>query len=101
MLRRILIFLVIVQTILFLGHWAIYETWLRFGILAGASAATLSGIRIAMLVLSLSFVGTSLAAFRFPGIAVCVAYTIAAAWIGIANYFLFAAVSCWIVPWLQ
>jgi predicted MPP superfamily phosphohydrolase len=96
-LRRILIFLVIAQTILFLGHWAIYDTWLRFGLFSGATPATLSGIRIAMLVLSLSFVSTSLLAFRFPGIVIRVAYTIAAAWMGIANYFLFAALSCWIV----
>ncbi|MGB6429696.1 MAG: metallophosphoesterase [Candidatus Acidiferrales bacterium] len=98
MRRQIFIFIAIAQTILFLGHWLIYETWLRFWNLRSALApASLVELKIAIAVLSISFVSTSLLAFRFFNILVRVLYTIAAAWMGIANYFLFAACSCWVV----
>jgi predicted MPP superfamily phosphohydrolase len=95
--RRIVIFIAIAQTILFLGHWLIYETWLHFWNLPDAlGPAGLSALRIAMIVLSISFVSTSVLAFRSWNIVVRVLYTMAAAWLGIANYFLFAACGCWI-----
>ena len=97
MRRQIIIFICIAQTILFLGHWLIYETWLHFWNLPDTlGPAGLSGLRIVMIVLSISFVSTSVLAFRFTNILVRVLYIIAAAWLGIANYFLFAASGCWI-----
>ena len=97
MRRQIVIFICIAQTILFLGHWLIYDTWLHFWNLPDLlSPAALLGLRIAMVVLSISFVSTSVLAFRFSNIPVRVLYIIAAAWLGIANYFLFAACGCWI-----
>ena len=97
MRARIATFVVIAQTILFLGHWAIYETWLRFGILSPLPPAPLLWLQIAMIVLSVSFIITSTLAFRLSGFAVRISYTIAAAWLGIASYFLFASLFCWIV----
>jgi len=95
--RQIVIFIAVAQTILFLGHWALYETWVHFWNLQGTlTPAGLVGLRIATIALSISFVSTSVLAFRFYNILVRVLYTMAAAWLGIANYFLFAAGGCWI-----
>ena len=97
MRRRIIKFIAIAQTILFLGHWAIYETWLRFWNLSQTLRPTeLLWLRIGMAVLSISFVSTSVLAFRSSSVLVRIPYIIAAAWLGIANYFLFAAGACWI-----
>ena len=98
MRRRIAIFIAIAQTVQFLGHWFIYESWVRFWNLPDVlGRAPLVALRIAMAVLSISFVGTSVLGFRSYGRAVRVLYTIAAAWLGALNYLFFAACGCWIV----
>jgi predicted MPP superfamily phosphohydrolase len=94
--RQIAIFVSIAQTILFLGHLLLYETWLHFWNLSAMPGHALLTLRIVLGVLSISFVTTSLLAFRYSGIVVRVLYTIAAAWLGIANYFFFASCACWI-----
>ncbi|MGC1188303.1 MAG: metallophosphoesterase [Candidatus Acidiferrales bacterium] len=98
MRRRIITFIVIAQTILFLGHWLLYETWVHFwNLSAMPGREPLLALRIAMIVLSISFVSTSALAFRYSGGLIRAAYTIAAAWLGVLNYFVFAMCACWIV----
>jgi uncharacterized protein len=95
--RRIIIFISIAQTVLFAGHWMLYATWVRFWDLSDArDHAALLALRIALTVLSISFVSASLLAFRYYGFMVRVLYTIAAGWLGIVNYLFFAACFCWI-----
>jgi predicted MPP superfamily phosphohydrolase len=94
--RQIAYFVAVAQTILFLGHLLLYETWLYFWNLSAMAGHAVLALRIVVGVLSISFITTSLLAFRYSGGVVRVLYTIAAAWLGIANYFFFASCACWI-----
>ncbi len=92
---RIAAFVAVIQAILFLGHWFIYETWRHF---APASAANvILALRIPMALLAVSFVAASLLSFRYYNFFVRIFYTIAAVWIGILNFLFMAACACWIV----
>jgi predicted MPP superfamily phosphohydrolase len=92
--RRIIIFVVIVQTMLFLGHAFLYETC-RFFTSPGASDGR--KLLVAIAALSIAFVTASLLAWRYTNIAVRVFYRIAATWMGALHYLLMAAVGCWAV----
>ena len=97
MRRRIIIFIAIAQTVLFLGHWLLYQTWIYFWNLPKAVGhAPLLALRIALAALSISFVSASLLAFRSHNFFARTFYTVAAAWLGILNYLFFAAIFCWI-----
>jgi predicted MPP superfamily phosphohydrolase len=90
---RLIIFISIVQSILFLGHWFLYATWAAFF----GGAASLPAVKIALAVLSVSFVSSSFLAWYSHRPLARVCYTISAVWLGLASYFLWAAVFCWIV----
>jgi predicted MPP superfamily phosphohydrolase len=90
---RLIIFISIVQSILFLGHWFIYVSLAHF---FGAPASSLV-VKTALGVLSVSFISASLWAWRSHQLVVRVCYTVAAIWLGLASYFLWAAVLCWVV----
>jgi uncharacterized protein len=90
---RLIVFISIVQSILFLGHWFLYVTLSAF---FGAPASS-AGVKIALAVLSVSFVLASLLAWYSHQPLVRAWYTISAVWMGMASYFLWAAVLCWIV----
>lgn len=93
MRTRISTFVIIVQTILLLAHLFVYETWTWFwGRPAEPTAA-----KLVVLFLSLSFVAASLLGYRYNNILVRIFYILAATWLGIASFFLSAAVLCWIV----
>jgi predicted MPP superfamily phosphohydrolase len=92
--NRIAIFVAIIQSILFLGHWFVYETWIHFwGALQGAFSTI---VPVIVALLSISFVCASLLAFRSYNPAVRVFYKIASVWLGMLNFFFVAACSCWI-----
>jgi predicted MPP superfamily phosphohydrolase len=92
---RIATFVSIIQAILFLGHFFIYETWRQF---APASAAgVILGLRIPLAILSVSFVSASLLSFRYYNFFVRTFYTLAAVWTGFLNFLFLAACACWIV----
>lgn len=99
---RIVRFIVIVQMLMFLSHWFLYETWNYFFEISrtGGSHASLA-LKITMAVLSVSFVTASLLAFRYFNIFVRVLYIIAAVWLGMLNYFFFAGCAAWIVAGLS
>jgi uncharacterized protein len=82
-----------VQAILFLGHWFLYVTLASF---FGAPASS-AGVKIALAALSVSFVLASFRAWYSHQPLVRLWYTISAVWIGLASYFLWAAVLCWVV----
>lgn len=93
--RRIAGFVIAIQTLLFAGHWFVYETWMHF-----SPPATLSGTRalqIALALLSVSFVTSSMLAFRYRNYIVRAFYALSAAWIGALNYLAMAACACWIL----
>lgn len=89
--------ILIIQIILFLGHWLVYATWIAFW--PCLSPGSFPALRVAMLVLAFSFVAASLLAFRYSNPAVRLAYGLAALWLGFFNFFFWASPLVWIA-WL-
>src|SRR5260370_39218609 len=90
--RRVRRIVVVVQTILLLAHWFLYETWVSFHRL---TPTTLAILRVVFALAAVSFVIASFLAWRYFNPAVRIFYTICAVWFGLMNFGLFAAaVSC-------
>jgi predicted MPP superfamily phosphohydrolase len=87
-------FVTIIQSVLFLTHFFIYKTWT----FAPAGSETSGGwLRVAMGVLSVSFLAASLLAFRYTNPVVRTFYRIAAVWLGIVSFLFFAAGASWVI----
>ena len=96
MRRRIAIFVAVVQAVLFAGHFFLYETLARFWISAGGSnAATGTALAWTVGILSVSFVSTSVLAWRYTNGLLRAFYTLAAIWLGLFSFLFFAACACW------
>lgn len=95
MRSRFAIFIVLIQSILFLAHWVVYETVTRF--LVRADPPVISPLRVAFALASVSFVIASLLAFRYSHVAVRVFYTLCAMWLGMLGLCFFASCACWIL----
>jgi len=93
--RRLIRFIVVVQSVLFLTHLLLYETW-TFSPIGSAIHGTF-WIKAALGFLSVSFVAASLLAFRYTNAAVRAFYRIAAVWIGMVSFLFLAAVASWII----
>lgn len=88
-------FATVIQSILFLTHFFIYKTWT----FAPEDSETSSALwlKVAIGVLSVSFLAASILAFRYFNPAVRTLYRIAAVWLGIVSFLFFAAGASWIV----
>jgi uncharacterized protein len=100
--RRIAVFICVVQAILFLGHGILYATCVWFWrplwqTASGQDNAAVWWLRGTIFVLSVSFVAASMLAFNYYNLAVRIFYTIAAAWLGVFNFLLWAACLSWIL----
>ena len=95
MRTRILTFILIFQSVQFLAHWFLYETWTSFW--GASSPLALSRLQVSLALLSVVFVAASLLAFRFYNIVVRLFYTFAAAWLGLLVYSFLAACACWLL----
>src|SRR5215467_5666813 len=95
MRRGILAFLTIFQSILFLAHFFVLETWLHFW--GAPSAQALSLLKAAAAILALSFLAASLLSFRFWNAFTRTFYRFAAAWLGVANFLFFASIAVWLL----
>lgn len=94
-LRRFWRMVAIVQSILLLANGFLYETWIDFHPALGSPAhATL---RILFPVAAVSFVAATLLAWRYFNAIVRAFYVIAAGWVGLMTFGLFAAAGSWIV----
>lgn len=93
-IRGIITFASVVQFILFLTHFFIYETWT---FTAPGNEATALWLKVTVGVLSVSFLGTSLLAFRYTNPILRTLYRIAAVWLGIVSFLFFAAGASWVV----
>jgi uncharacterized protein len=91
---RIAVFVAIIQSILFLAHVVIYETWIYLW--AAPSGSSLLAVRAVLFLLSLTFVSASLLAFRFSNPLVRAFYRLAAAWAGLLNFLFFGACLSWL-----
>ncbi len=93
MRTRLLVFVSIVQAILFLAHWFVYATVVHFW----GGLATSWTVKLAFVLFSISFVAASLRGWYSYGPLVRVFYSVAAIWLGFASFFLLASVASWIV----
>ena len=91
---RFVLFVSIVQSVLFSGHWFLYRTVVRF--LGVTSPAKLTILKVGLGLLSVSLVLTSFLAFRYSNVLVRCLYTSAASWLGIFYLFVLASTLCWI-----
>ena len=91
---RFVLFISIVQSILFLGHWFFYRTLVRF--LGVAGSTKLLTLKMALGFLSVSLVLTSFLAFRYSNLLIQCLYTAAASWLGILYLFILGSILCWI-----
>ena len=87
-------FIVVVQAILFLAHFILYETW-TFSTPDSGTAGEL-WLKVLLGILSLSFLGASLLAWRYTGAAVQAIYKVAAVWLGLLSFLSIAAALSWI-----
>jgi uncharacterized protein len=87
--------IVILQAVLFLAHFLVYETWTFSPV--GRDIPGMLWIKLVLGLLSVSFVSASLLAFRYTNAAVRVFYRIAAVWLGFLTFLFFAAVLSWII----
>jgi predicted MPP superfamily phosphohydrolase len=88
-------FVVVVQTVLFLTHFLLYETWTFAP--AGEHIAGAPWIGLILGLLSVSFIAASLLAFRYTNPMLRVFYRVAAVWLGFLTFFFLAAVSAWTI----
>jgi predicted MPP superfamily phosphohydrolase len=94
MRARIATFVAVVQAVILLGHVFLYETWNYFW--QPPVHAGFSPLQITLAILSVSFVGASLLAFRFTNPLLRWFYTLSAIWLGALSFLFFAAIGCWI-----
>jgi uncharacterized protein len=93
--NRLIVFIAMVQSFLWLTHLAIYETW-TFSTTASDTAGAL-WIKLVLGFLSVSFVVASLLAYRYTNAALRAFYRAAAVWLGLLNFLFLAAVFSWII----
>jgi uncharacterized protein len=94
-LRRILIFVVVLQSVLFLTHFFLYQTWTYSSV--GAHNPSPLWVKLVLGLLSVSFVMASLLAFRYTNAVLRAFYRVAAVWLGLLTFVFLAAVSAWII----
>ena len=88
-------FIVVVQSILFLIHFLLYETWTFAPNVGHVPGAAWIGLILGLL--SVSFIAASLLAFRYTNAAVRALYKAAAVWVGLLTFLFVAAVSSWMI----
>lgn len=88
-------FIAVIQSVLFLSHFLLYETWTY----APGPGRTPDawGMGLVLGLLSVSFVAASLLAFRYTNAAVRLFYRAAAVWLGLLTFLVIAAASSWII----
>src|SRR5579863_6080444 len=92
--RRLIPFIVVIQTILFLAHFFLYESW-TFSPPGQVSGGV--GLKLVLGLLSVSFMTASVLAFRYANRAVRALYKVSAVWMGLLSFLLIAAAGAWII----
>ncbi len=99
--KRFVGFIVTIQSVLFLAHFFLYETWTLSS--AGSQTSGPTWIKVTLGFLSVSFVAASVLAFRYTNPVVRGFYRAAAIWMGFLSFLFLAATISWIifgVAWL-
>src|ERR1700733_1831434 len=92
--RGLVGFIAVLQSVLFLTHFLLYETWTYP---AGSETPLALWLKPVLAVLSVSFVAASLLAYRYTNSLVRTFYRVAAIWVGLLTFLFFAALSSWFV----
>src|SRR5579859_4469135 len=95
MRRRLIPFIATVQLVLFLAHFFIYKTW-TFS-LGENDTAGAAWVKLALGLLSMSFIAASMLAFRYTNAIVRGFYRAAAVWVGLLSFLFAAAVFSWLI----
>src|SRR5260370_5201004 len=93
--KRLIVFVAIIQSVLWLAHLLLYETWAFSP--SGTNTAGAFWIKLVFGFLSVSFVAASLLAFRYTNAALRAFYRAAAVWLGLLTFLFAGAVSSWII----
>src|SRR6201984_1746871 len=92
--KELIGFIAITQSVLFLTHYLLYKTWIFSP--AGSETPGALWVKLAVGLLSVSFIAASLLAFRYTNAALRAFYRAAAVWMGLVSFLFLAAVSSWI-----
>jgi hypothetical protein len=93
--KRLVAFIAIIQSVLFVIHYFLYETWTFSP--AGSGALGALWIKVVLGFLSVSFITASLLAFSYTNPALRAFYRASAVWMGLLSFLFLAAVSSWII----
>jgi uncharacterized protein len=93
--KRLIIFIAIFQSFLWLIHLFLYETWTFSSI--GTDAPAALWIKLLVGFLSVSFVAASLLAYRYNNASLRAFYRAAAVWAGMLTFLVLAAACSWII----
>jgi len=93
--RRLIGFIAVFQSVLFLSHFFLYETWTFSS--TGTDSHGALWIKLALGFLSVSFIAASLLAFRYTNGPLRLFYRVAAVWVGLLTFLFSAAVFSWII----
>ncbi len=94
-LKKLIRFIAVVQSLLFLIHIFLYKTWTFSP--TGIAMPGAFWIKLGLGVLSVSFVAASLLAYRYTNAPLRAFYRAAAVWMGMLTFLFFAAVFSWII----
>jgi predicted MPP superfamily phosphohydrolase len=93
--KRLIGFIAMIQSVLFVTHLFLYETWTFSPV--GSDTPGAFWIKLVLGFLSVSFVTASLLAFRYTNAALRAFYRAAAVWAGLLTFLFVGAVSSWII----
>jgi predicted MPP superfamily phosphohydrolase len=93
--KRLVGFIAILQSVIFLTHCFLYETWTFAP--EGSDTPEALWVKIVLGLMSMSFITASLLAFRYTNAALRAFYRAAAVWLGMLTFLVVAAVSAWTI----
>jgi predicted MPP superfamily phosphohydrolase len=91
---RLIGFIVVLQSVLFLTHFLLYQTW-TFSPTSHTSEPL--WVKLGFVLLSMSFVTASLLAFRYTNAALRAFYRAAAVWLGLFSFLFIAMAASWLI----
>lgn len=94
MRRSLAVFIAIIEMVILLTHFLLYETW-TFS--PGAGTPEAPWIKVALGLLSVSFVVASLLAYRYTNALLRGFYRVAAVWLGMLSFLVLASVGSWTI----
>lgn len=93
--KRFAVLITIIETVILLIHFLLYETWTFSP--AGSGTPMAAWMKVVLGLLSVSFVAASLLAYRYTNALLRAFYRVAAIWLGLLSFLVFAMVSAWAI----